>query len=158
MNYLIDIQLASKHPLPLTKAEIKNLASLALRDHRNKAELTLRLVDADEMTSLNHQYRKKNKVTNVLAFPSAYPDIVELEHPFLGDVILCPEVIQTESQEQNKTIKAHWSLIVIHGVLHLLGYDHIKDNEAKVMQAIEIKLLAELGYENPYEIEDGEFE
>ena len=158
MTYHIDIQNATESPLPLTEHELTQLAELALRDHLNNAELTMRIVNSEEMIYLNHAYRKKNKTTNVLAFPSSLPDHIELEYPLLGDIIICPEVLLTESQQFNKSLKEHWSLIVIHGVLHLLGYDHIKDDEASVMQSLEVKLLAEIGYSNPYNIEGIELE
>lgn len=158
MTYYIDIQNATDEPLPLTENELSNLAELALRDHQNEAELTIRIVHSEEMIYLNHTYRKQNKTTNVLAFPSSLPDNIELECPLLGDIIICPEVLLAESQQLNKTLKEHWSLIVIHGVLHLLGYDHIKDDEATVMQSLEVKLLTEIGYSNPYDLEVNELE
>lgn len=158
MTYPIDIQNASKKRLPLTRAQLKHIVALALQEHREKAELTLRFVDSKEMKALNHQYRQKNKATNVLAFPGVIPEHIELEYPFLGDIIICPEVLRTEARQLHKTLKAHWSLIVIHGVLHLLGYDHIKDKEARIMQAVEIQLLAKLGFDKPYDIEDSELE
>src|SRR5215218_2004915 len=105
------------------------------------------------MIALNHQYRQQDKTTNVLAFPSTLPDTIELPIPFLGDIIICNSVMRTESKALHKTLKAHWSLILIHGILHLLGYDHIKNTDAHIMQAIEIQLLAQLGYSNPY-VED----
>jgi probable rRNA maturation factor len=154
MTYYIDIQNASDTVLPLNDSELTQLASLALRDHKDHAELTLRFVTTDEMIDLNTTYRKQAKTTNVLAFPCTLPDGVSLECPLLGDVIICPQVLQEESLAQNKELRAHWSLIVIHGVLHLLGYDHIKDEDAVIMQAVEIKLLKEMGYDNPYLIED----
>jgi probable rRNA maturation factor len=76
----------------------------------------------------------------------------------LGDVIICPQVLFDESKQFHKTLESHWALIVIHGILHLLGYDHIKDDDAVIMQAIEIKLLAELGVANPYDTEDNQLE
>lgn len=158
MTYHIDIQNATNEPLPLSENEITMLASLALKDHKKDAELTVRLVDIEEMTNLNNTYRKQNKPTNVLAFPCSLPPNIELECPLLGDVVICPDVLLAESNQLNKSLQAHWSLILIHGVLHLLGYDHIKDNEASIMQAIEAKLLAELGYANPYEVEENELE
>ena len=158
MTYYIDIQNATEEPLPLTEDELSSLAELALRDHKNDAELTIRIVNSEEMIHLNHTYRKQNKTTNVLAFPCSLPDNIELECPLLGDIIICPEVLLAESQQLNKSLKEHWSLIVIHGVLHLLGYDHIKDEEAMVMQSLEVKLLAEIGYSNPYDIEVNELE
>ncbi|TAL58322.1 MAG: rRNA maturation RNase YbeY [Legionella sp.] len=158
MNYLIDIQNATDVPLPLNEQELSDLAILALRDNIDKAELTIRLVNQDEMIHLNNSYRQLNKTTNVLAFPAMIPEAVELEYPLLGDVIICPEVLAHESEALKKGLKEHWSLIVIHGVLHLLGYDHIKDDDAVKMQAVEIKLLNELGFSNPYEIEESNFE
>ena len=113
-------------------------------------ELTLRLVGLDEITQLNGDYRKQNKATNVLAFPANLPDTVVLEYPLLGDVIVCPAILKEESMALNKPLTAHWALIVIHGVLHLLGYDHLEDDDTTVMQSLEIKLLAELGFAHPY--------
>jgi probable rRNA maturation factor len=153
MTYHVDIQNATEVALIISEDELISLASLALRDYQEEAELTLRIVSPDEMVYLNHSYRKINKVTNVLAFPSNLPDGVLLECPFLGDIIICPQVLEQESKDLNKSLQEHWTLIVIHGVLHLLGYDHIKDSDAEVMQSIEIKLLAELGFANPYDLE-----
>jgi len=158
MNYIIDLQNATKEPLPLSEEELKELAMLALRDQISAAELTIRLVEPEEMIDLNYKYRNKNKTTNVLAFPSSLPEELQSDCPFLGDVIICPQVLITECNQLDKLPKEHWSLIVIHGILHLLGYDHIKEDEAIVMQTLEIKLLAELGFSNPYEIEDQHFE
>lgn len=149
MTYIIDIQNASENPLPVSEDYLIKLASLALRDETSQAELTLRLVGAEEMKNLNHTYRKQDKTTNVLAFPSALPKTIQLECPFLGDIIICPEVLAIESKSLDKSIEEHWSLIVLHGVLHLLGYDHIEDEDALIMQGLEVKLLAELGYGNP---------
>jgi probable rRNA maturation factor len=150
MSYLIDIQHASEKTVPVTDDEIIDFATLALKECLAKAELTIRLVDAEEITHLNHTYRKKNKPTNVLAFRSNIPAHIELDYPFIGDVIICPQVLATEAQELHKSDKEHWSLIVIHGVLHLLGFDHIDEKDAEVMQAIEVRLLKQLGFEDPY--------
>jgi probable rRNA maturation factor len=154
MTYFIDIQNATDNPLPVPEDYLIQLVSLALKDHQNEAELTLRMVTPEEMIHLNHTYRKQDKTTNVLAFPSSLPKAIQLECPLLGDVIICPDVLDEESKQYNKSLQEHWSLIVIHGVLHLLGYDHIEDSDAFIMQGIEIKLLAELGYSNPYETEE----
>lgn len=158
MTYYIDIQNATDEPLAMNEDQITRLASLALRDHKKEAELTVRFVTSEEITHLNHTYRKKDKPTNVLSFPSDLPPEFQLECPLLGDVIICPQVLLAECEELNKTLDAHWSLILIHGILHLLGYDHIKDDDAAVMQAIEIKLLAELGYTNPYDAEGNQLD
>lgn len=150
MNYCIDIQNATEEALPLTDEEITQIASMVLKEHKDKAELTVRMVTPADIQYLNNTYRRQDKATNVLAFPSALPEAVALEYPLLGDIIICPEILVTESIDMNKSLKEHWSLILIHGVLHLLGYDHIDDYDAELMQGIEIRLLAELGYDNPY--------
>lgn len=158
MNYYIDLQHATNEPPPFNDDLLRTWAELPLVEHLDSAELTLRLVDRDEITQLNQNYRQQNKATNVLAFPSVIPDNIELEFPLLGDVIICPSVLHAESIELGKPLKEHWAHIVIHGVLHLLGYDHIKDSDTEIMQALEIKLLAKLGFANPYKIEDNDVE
>ena len=158
MNYLIDIQNATEKILPMSDEEIRDCVSLVLKNEKSKAELTIRLVNSDEMIHLNTTYRHQNKTTNVLAFPSKLPNVVELEHPFLGDIIICHQVLLEESQQLNKSLKSHWTLILIHGVLHLLGYDHIKDEDTAMMQAKEIELLQTMGYNNPYDTKDNNLE
>ncbi len=153
MSYHIDIQHANDEALPVTDETLRHWVTSSLLLHRDTAELTLRFVNIEEITSLNHLYRKKNQPTNVLAFPATHPANIELEYPLLGDVIICPAVLKQESLEQEKPLAAHWAHIVTHGVLHLLGYDHIKDDDTVEMQAVEIQLLAEFGFDNPYETE-----
>lgn len=155
MSFYIDIQ--NELPaLPFSEEQLIRWATSALETQVNHAELTIRFITSDEMTQLNHQYRHKNKPTNVLSFPSELPqDIMsQLEMPYLGDIIICPEVLANESQEQQKDLEFHWAHIVIHGVFHLLGYDHIEDGDAEVMQGLEIKILQKLNYPNPYEQHD----
>ncbi|WP_131783410.1 rRNA maturation RNase YbeY [Legionella gresilensis] len=150
----IDIQIACQKPLPIAKNVLCDWVNLTVNELEKTAELTLRFVEIQEITELNKTYRKKDKPTNVLAFPSNLPKEIQLEYPFLGDIVICPEVLERESQEQEIALEAHWAHIVIHGVLHLLGYDHIEEPEAHIMQTMEIKLLASLGYANPYQQED----
>lgn len=150
MTYLIDIQNACSTPSSLTDAQFIQWATLALRDLMVSAELTIRLVETDEIKTLNTTYRNQPKATNVLAFPASIPDMVTLECPLIGDIIICPEVLVLESETLETPLVAHAAHITIHGVLHLLGYDHIEEDDEKEMQAIEIKLLAELNYANPY--------
>ncbi len=157
MTYHIDIQHASQEKIPVDDETLINWAQLALASQQESAELTLRFVDCDEMTQLNTTYRKQNKATNVLAFPANLPPNIQLDCPLLGDVIICPDVLKTESIELKKPLNAQWALIVIHGILHLFGYDHSDDKDAVVMQGLEIKLLAQLGFDNPY-LEDNEIE
>lgn len=153
MNYHIDIQHACAEPLPIPDETICQWVTSSLRLHCNAAELTLRFVNEEEITQLNSTYRNKNQPTNVLAFPApSLPSIVMLDYPLLGDVIVCPSVLKQESESLKKPL-AHWAHIIIHGVLHLLGYDHINEDDAAQMQSIEILLLAEFGFNNPYEIE-----
>ena len=158
MNYYIDVQNATEEPLPVNAQELEKFAALPLRSEITDAEITIRIVTPAEMIDLNHTYRKQNKTTNVLAFPFSLPEGIQLDCPLLGDVIICPEVLLEESIHLNKSLEEHWALIVMHGVLHLLGYDHIEESDAHIMQEIEVKLLAELGYANPYDQEDENLE
>jgi len=150
MNYHIDIQHASEAPIPVTDATLTSWATYALNGLKDTAELTLRFVDTAEITHLNHEYRKINKATNVLAFPASYPKDIALDYPLLGDIVICPQVLLEESISLKKPLVAHWAHIVIHGVLHLLDYDHIEEAETKIMQTKEIELLLGLGFEDPY--------
>ncbi|MCU7819580.1 MAG: rRNA maturation RNase YbeY [gamma proteobacterium symbiont of Lucinoma myriamae] len=117
-------------------------------------ELTIRIVDKDEIQSLNKTYRHKDKATNVLSFP--YEDFpfdapVEIQLPLLGDLVICHDIVVEEAQQQNKTVEAHWAHMVVHGVLHLKGYDHINDDEAQEMEALEIEILKKLTIADPYQ-------
>lgn len=154
----IDIQHSSKENIPVSDDILTQWVSMVLPPEKSHFELTVRLVDRLEITELNRTYRKQDKATNVLAFPSTLPDEIMQLHPFLGDIIICPAVLMEESSAQNTPLIAHWAHIVIHGVLHLLGHDHIKDEDAAMMQAIETQLLKTLGFDNPYKIEDDTFE
>lgn len=108
MINLIDIQLACEHPLPVNETQLIEWVNCTLINYDKPAELTLRIVSLEEIQDLNNTYRKMNKPTNVLAFPSNIPSHIQLEHTFLGDIIICPEVLLTESVEQNKPLEAHW--------------------------------------------------
>jgi probable rRNA maturation factor len=115
-------------------------------------QMTLRIVDEPEITELNSTYRHKAKPTNVLSFPFEAPPGIPpgaLE-PTLGDVVICALVVAREAAEQHKTPAAHWAHMVVHGTLHLLGYDHMNDAEAEEMEALETRILASLGYPDPY--------
>lgn len=154
MKKTIDIQLAVETALPVTEKILRQWAKLALGEAHQAHEITLRFVEKEEIRTLNHTYRQQDKPTNVLAFPSSLPDEIKKIHPFLGDVIICPEILQEESHQEEIPLVAHWAHIVIHGILHLQGYDHIKIEDAEIMQALEIQLLAKLGFPNPYHTED----
>ena len=148
MNLELDIQNVCSRATP-DDADFMRWIEAALDGERDEAEVSLRIVDADEITALNHQYRGKNYATNVLSFPADLPDAVEL--PLLGDIVICAEVVEREATEQHKTSAAHWAHMVVHGTLHLLGYDHIEDDEAEIMENREIDILHALNFSNPYE-------
>jgi len=112
------------------------------------AVASMLVTDADEMQQLNKQYRDKDKPTNVLSFPMQLP--VEVDVFLLGDIALCAPVIKQEASQQSKSEMAHWAHMVVHGMLHLQGYDHIKNDEAEEMERLEIKILNQLGFANPY--------
>ena len=109
---------------------------------------SVQIVSDDEMRELNNTWRGKNKPTNVLSFPMHTPEEVELK--ILGDLALCAHVIKTEARQQHKPLQAHWAHMVVHGMLHLQGYDHVDDKQADEMEALEIRILDELGFDNPY--------
>ena len=113
-------------------------------------ELVVRVVDEMESAELNQQYRHKSGATNVLSFPFEVPPGVPLEELPLGDLVVCAPVIQREAREQDKTEGAHWAHMVVHGVLHLLGLDHIDPQQAVVMEEKEVGILKQLGISNPY--------
>jgi len=152
MAYTIDIQHAISVPIPISDMDISCWVSLALENTQSDAELTIRFVELTEMSELNLHYRKKQGPTNVLSFPSELSKELSscLPKPFLGDIIICPEVLFEECIKLNKSLQEHWAHIIIHGVLHLLGHDHIKADEEQLMQSIEIKCLQQLGFSNPY--------
>lgn len=150
---IVDIQRVSQADNLPTDAQLIRWANVGWQQP-HQSEVTLRLVDETESQTLNHQYRGKDKPTNVLSFPFEAPAGITV--PLAGDLIICAPVVAFEVAEQNKRSEEHWAHMVIHGLLHLQGYDHIEDDEAEIMEALEIRLLAELGYGNPYETEEAE--
>ena len=149
-DYQVALQnVASEHRFPLPEDhQVLLWTEQALRGRRDQAELTVRIVDAAEIQQLNASYRHMDKPTNVLSFPADLPP--EIQIPLLGDVIICAAVVEREAQEQDKELNAHWAHMVIHGVLHPLGYDHIEENEAQEMEKLETDLITGLGYKDPY--------
>lgn len=124
-------------------------AALKGAKYRKAAELAIRLVDTTEGRALNRDYRGKDYATNVLSFPADMPP--ELKLPQLGDLAICAPVVLKEAAEQGKLPRDHWAHMTIHGVLHLLGYDHLEDREAAAMEALETRILAGLGIADPYQ-------
>ena len=112
------------------------------------ATILVRVVDQEESAQLNQQYRQKQGPTNVLSFPFEVPEGVDNDH--LGDLVMCAPVIKTEALDQAKRIDDHWGHMLVHGVLHLQGYDHLTDSEAETMESLDIELLSRLAIADPY--------
>lgn len=148
-NVIIDLQIASENTENLPTAEqIQQWANAAIRAENLEPEMTVRIVDEEESHHLNLTYRGKDKPTNVLSFPFECPDEVELA--LLGDLVICRQVVEREVEEQEKPLMAHWAHMIVHGSLHLLGYDHIEDDEAEEMESLEAEIMLGLGFADPY--------
>lgn len=133
------------------RAEIAKWASVALGRRAAGREMGVRVVGPVESRRLNSRYRGKDKPTNVLSFPVAsLPGTPVGEARPLGDLVICPQVLRSEAREQKKTLRAHWAHLVVHGVLHLIGYDHEREAAASRMEQREISVLRRLGFANPY--------
>ncbi|MDU7785192.1 MAG: rRNA maturation RNase YbeY [Aggregatibacter aphrophilus] len=146
---IIDLQIACEQATGLPTAEqIEQWATAAVQPQTDEVEMTVRIVDEAESHALNLNYRGKDRPTNVLSFPFECPDEVEL--PLLGDLVICRQVVEREAQEQGKPLMAHWAHMVVHGSLHLLGYDHIEDDEAEEMESLETQIMIGLGFVDPY--------
>ena len=146
---IIDLQIACEQETGLpTLEQIEQWATAAVQPQSDEVEMTVRIVDEAESHELNLNYRGKDRPTNVLSFPFECPDEVEL--PLLGDLVICRQVVEREAQEQDKPLMAHWAHMVVHGSLHLLGYDHIEDDEAEEMESLETQIMTELGFADPY--------
>ena len=151
----IDLQWAVEERAIPTYEQCREWVLAALQEPRcfESVELTIRIVDEQESQSLNRDYRGKDKPTNVLSFEYEQPPgLVELgeELPYLGDLVICANVVAEEADQQQKTLEAHWAHMIVHGVLHLQGYDHIEEAEALKMEKLEIEHLRALGFRNPY--------
>ena len=148
-SIFVDLQIATENieGLP-TEEQIVQWATAAVQPEGDEVEMTVRIVDEAESHELNLTYRGKDRPTNVLSFPFECPDEVEL--PLLGDLVICRQVVEREAAEQEKPLMSHWAHMVVHGSLHLLGYDHIEDNEAEEMESLETQIMQGLGFDDPY--------
>ena len=148
-SIFVDLQIATENleGLP-TEEQIVQWATAAVQLEGDEVEMTVRIVDEAESHELNLTYRGKDRPTNVLSFPFECPDEVEL--PLLGDLVICRQVVEREAAEQGKPLMAHWAHMVVHGSLHLLGYDHIEDDEAEEMESLETQIMQGLGFDDPY--------
>ena len=148
MAIIVDLQIVdNSHKLP-TEQQFISWTEAALAGHKDDAELTVRIVDEAESRALNHDYRGKDKSTNVLSFPFQAPPGVVIN--LLGDLIICAKVVTDEASQQHKPLIAHWAHMITHGCLHLLGYDHINNDEAQVMESLETEILHAQGFADPY--------
>ena len=141
-SFKLAVQYATNSTEMPTRPQFRRWVKAALMQH---AEIVLRLVDETEGRELNQQFRHKNYATNVLTF--VYNDT----QPLAGDIVLCAPIVSKEAQQQHKNLLAHYAHLTVHGVLHLQGYDHIEDAEAAEMEQLETRILAKLGYADPYQ-------
>lgn len=148
MNSL-DFQIVSESQYIPGQEKFKKWIDAILQDDAENSEIVIRIVDEDEMVRFNEQYRGKNSSTNILSFPFEPPEGVDSD--LLGDLLVCAPVVEKESKQQNKLLEHHWAHMIVHGVLHLIGYDHVNDDEAEEMEALEIKILRSIKIDNPYE-------
>ena len=147
MSLSVDMQRRVRAWAP-PSSEIAAWASTALGRRAHGRELAIRVVGRTESRRLNVRYRGRDKPTNVLSFPAA--DLPEGPQRSLGDLVICPDVLRAEAREQNKKLRAHWAHLVVHGALHLVGYDHERPVDAQRMERREIDVLRRLGFPNPY--------
>ena len=144
---LIEIQTIFNSKGQPDQKHIQQWVDAALEGFNQDTEIVVRIVDEQESAELNEQYRHKSGPTNILSFPVEVPEGIELN--LLGDLVVCAPVLEKEALEQHKTLSDHWAHIIVHGVLHLLGYDHLDDEEAELMENKEIAILKQLTIKNP---------
>ncbi|MEP0354838.1 rRNA maturation RNase YbeY [Paraglaciecola sp.] len=160
MSTIVDLQIATTSTVIPTKDKIQLWLNTVLA-HQNLTaqEITVRLVDIEESQALNLDYRGKDKPTNILSFPFEVPEVLsrqdaneDIKIPsLLGDLVVCSQVVEAEAKLQNKQNLDHWAHMIVHGCLHLLGFDHIEDTEANEMEALEIAILKQLSIDDPYQ-------
>ena len=131
-----------------SEESFKKWVKAAMGERKKSGSVVINIIDEVEMTTLNNTYRKKNKPTNVLSFPSQLPEPFRGDE--LGDIAICASVVEREAIEQKKEPTAHWAHMVVHGVLHLLGYDHESEEDAIKMERIETDILNEMGFKDPF--------
>ncbi len=153
MNVLVDVQQASnEETIPAaTFVESWVVRAVCAAGQSAQTEVSVRIVDRDEMQTLNRDYRDKDKPTNVLSFPAGEVAGLPDDEPLpLGDIVICAGVVHDEAVAQGKAVMDHWAHMLVHGTLHLLGYDHKTDAQAAEMEALETRILNEHGVTDPY--------
>ncbi|WP_250654854.1 rRNA maturation RNase YbeY [Alkalimarinus coralli] len=157
MTIHIDLQIETENPALPSPEQLSLWANSAHQAKKSEAEVTIRIVGIEESADLNQTYRGKDGPTNVLSFPFEAPpgiDIHLLGESSIGDLVVCAPVVEQEAEQQSKELIAHWAHMVVHGVLHLQGYDHIEEEEALIMEGLETEIIMELGYPAPYQDQD----
>lgn len=146
-----DLTDALLHTIP-SQEQVEDWLNATLHQiqYRKPIELSIRSVSIEESNQLNLTYRNKDSATNVLSFPAEIPEFVESNH--IGDIAICAQVLCDEAKAQKKTVENHWAHLCVHGLLHLLGYDHITEQDAAEMEAIEIATLSALSIDDPYQV------
>jgi len=144
----LEVQYATDTADVPSRADFLAWAQAALHGIGHPVELVIRVVDPVESRELNRRYRGKDKPTNVLSFPFDVPPGIESSH--IGDLVICASVVAEEAQQQGKPTADHWAHMVVHGILHLRGYDHQSDQDAQAMEALEKQILQEMGIDDPY--------
>ena len=147
MAFECDIQYEVEGELP-TPEQFQLWVEAALAEHLTDGEVCIRIVKPEESQALNLEYREKDKPTNVLSFPFEVPEGIPLN--LLGDLVICADIVAQEATTQNKPLFHHWAHMVVHGCLHLIGFDHINDDEAEEMENLERKVLASINIPDPY--------
>jgi len=146
MSIDLDVQIATEGSTIPVEEEFQRWANKVPTKENTTA--CLRIVDEPEARILNLDYRKIDKATNVLSFPAELPEQVKIK--FLGDIVICASVVMNEAQQQGKALGDHWAHLLIHGLLHLQGYDHVEEEDARKMEKLEIEILESIGISNPY--------
>ena len=151
LDYQIADDLESHANLPAYE-DVLHCLDITIKhiNYQKALEISIRIVNEEESHHLNNTYRGKDKPTNVLSFASDLPDFIPSQH--IGDLVICAAIVKQEAQTQNKVVSHHWTHMCIHGLLHLLGYDHINEQDAEDMETLETAILAKLNIDNPYQL------
>ncbi|MFQ5981851.1 MAG: rRNA maturation RNase YbeY [Woeseiaceae bacterium] len=154
MNVSVDLQVACRVDSVPLEIEVRSWLEQAYlaggRDTPRQCDVAVRIVDEDESRKLNNRFRRQDKATNVLAFPAEIGGLPADEVRPLGDLVICGPLVEREAQDQGKSPAGHWGHLLVHGMLHLLGYDHQTTSQAAEMETMERRILADCGFEDPY--------
>jgi len=155
MDVSVDLQIACRVDSVPQQAEVhawlEQAYQVGSQNASTRCDVSVRIVDEDESRQLNNQYRQQDKATNVLAFPAEPVGLPDDESDLLGDLVICGPLVEREAKEQGKSTAGHWGHLLVHGMLHLLGYDHETSSQAAEMEDMERKILSARGIDDPYQ-------